>query len=164
MDARAGELMGEYRQKANSMDRLLGAEDGRGRVRRRLDDFNQLIGIVIGLFNEVSADTLAMLEALADSRVDKVARSTGLGVADRSAERGLVIGQLRRELSTCTLRASMACLLDRVHQIGDNAALCNKRRERARHVEEQMRRERQAQWLSRTRDVHVLRKGHIFIT
>ena len=50
VDARAGTLMGEYRSKADVMDRLLGAEEGEGRVRRRLDQFGELKGLVSGLF------------------------------------------------------------------------------------------------------------------
>ena len=63
MDRRAGELMEEYRGKADKVDRLLGEEEeGRGRVRRRLDQFGMLIGIVSGLFNEASSDTMMLLD------------------------------------------------------------------------------------------------------
>ena len=57
----------------------------------------------------------------------------------------------------------MACLLDRVHQIGEGAALCSKMREAALLVEEQMRQEREAQWLARVRGRRMLRLGHIII-
>ena len=44
------------------MDRLLGEEEeGKGRMRRRLDQFGELIGLVSGLFNEASNDTLMLL-------------------------------------------------------------------------------------------------------
>ena len=66
VDRRAGELMEEYRGKAEKMDRLLGEEEeGRGRVRRRLDQFGELIGIVSGVFNEASSDTLMLLDVMA---------------------------------------------------------------------------------------------------
>ena len=72
------------------MDRLPGEEEGRGRVRRRLDQF----------------------------------------------------GELRGQLSLSSLRASMACMLDQCHQIGDTAALCTRRREVACQVEQAMRQQR----------------------
>ena len=56
--------------------RVLGEEEGRGRVRRRLDHFGPLIGIVSGTFNEASSDTLMLLDVMAASRVDKLARAT----------------------------------------------------------------------------------------
>ena len=96
VDKRSGELMGDYRQKAERVDRLLEEEEaGRGRLRRRLDQFGQLIGIVVGLFNEGSDDTLQLLDAMASSRVQKVARSTGLTSAQQAAEKGKVQGELR---------------------------------------------------------------------
>ena len=161
MDARVAELMGDYQDKADDVDELLGEERGRGRVRRRLDDFNALIGIVIGLFNEVSNDTHSLVEAMAESRVKKLARASGLSVAKRAEEKGLAVAQLRRELSTCSLRAGMACILDRVHQVGEGAALCSKRRETVLAVEREMHQAREAQWLARVRGSHPLRKGHI---
>ena len=98
VDARAAELMPEYQEKAEKVDRLLGEEPGRGRMRRQLDTFNQLIGLVIGTFNEASGDTLALLDAMAESRVRLVARTTGLSRTDRGAEKGIAAGELRRQL------------------------------------------------------------------
>ena len=164
VDKRAGELMGDYRQKAERVDRLLEEEEaGRGRLRRRLDQFGQLIGIEVGLFNEGSDDTLQLLDAMASSRVQKVARSTGLTSAQQAAEKGKVQRELRVHLSLSSLRAGMACMLDRCHQIGETAGLCAKRREVAWRVEEEMRRGRQAQHLARVRGFHILRKGHIMM-
>ena len=74
----------------------------------RLDQFDELIGFVSGLFNE-----------------------------------------LRVQISTCSLRACMACLLDRVHHIGDTASLC--RREASWQAEVEMRCLREAQFLKRVR-------------
>ena len=47
----------EYRKKAERVDRMFGEEEGRGRMRRRLDQFGPLIGLISGLFNEASSDT-----------------------------------------------------------------------------------------------------------
>ena len=58
-------LMEEYRKKADDMDTLPG-EDGKKRVRRKLDQFGQLVGLVVGQFNEVSDDTHMLLAQRAD--------------------------------------------------------------------------------------------------
>ena len=58
-------------------------------------------------------------------------------------EKGLAQGQLRSWLSTASLRAGMACMLDGVHQIGEVAALISKRREETLALEERMERERE---------------------
>ena len=46
--------MGEYQRKADRMDALLGDGEG-GRVRRQLDRYGDLITIVVGKYNELSA-------------------------------------------------------------------------------------------------------------
>ena len=161
VDKRVGKLMGEYQEKAEKVDRLLGEEEGRGRVRRRLDQFGPLIGLVSGAFNEVSSDTLMLLDVMATSRVDKLARATGLTSSQQEVEKGRVQGELRVQLSLSSLRASMACMLDCCHQIGDTAALCSRRREVAWQVEKAMRQQREAQHLGRVRGHHMLRRGHI---
>ena len=73
VDRRAGTLMSEYRGKADTMDQLLG-EEGGGRVRRRLDQFGDLLGLVVGRFNEVSNDLNNLIDMMAESRVALVAR------------------------------------------------------------------------------------------
>ena len=164
MDRRAGELMEEYRGKADKVDRLLGEEEeGRGRMRRRLDQFGELIGLVSGLFNEASNDTLMLLDAMATSRVTKLARETGLTSDQQEAEKGRVQGELRVQISLSSLRAGMACMLDRCHQIGDTAGLCTRRREVAWQTKVAMRRQREAQHLARVRGHHLLRRGHIMV-
>ena len=164
VDLRVEEVRKEYREKAERADRLLGEEEeGRGRVRRRLDQFGQLVGIVTGIFNEHSSDTLMLLDAMATSRVEKLARATGLTSPQKAVEEGRVRGELRVALSLSSLRASMACMLDRCHQIGDTAGLCAKRREAVVLVEEEMRRQREAQHLARVRGGHLLRRGHILV-
>ena len=71
------------------------------------------------------------------------------------------MGELRVQLSISSLRASMACMLDRCHQIGDTAALCTRRRDVAWQVEKAMKSQREAQHLCRVRGQHMLRRGHI---
>ena len=138
-------------------------QDGQGRVSRRLEQFGDLLCLVVGTFNEVSTDTLVLLDAMADSRVSKLARASGLQKGRFEAEKGLAQAQLRRWLSTVSLRAAMACTLDRVHQIGDGAALISKRREETMVMERRMAEEREVQWLAKTRGRNVLRRGHIYL-
>ena len=54
--------MGDYCGKAAAMDRLLGGGAGKGRVKQRLDQFGELIGLVSGLFNEASSDFHQLLD------------------------------------------------------------------------------------------------------
>ena len=84
-----GELMKEYREKAEKANKLWGEEEeeGRGRVRRRLEQFGGLIGIVSCLFNEASSDTLMLMDVMATSRVDKVARETDLTSSQQEVEK-----------------------------------------------------------------------------
>ena len=70
--------MEEYRGEAENVDRLLGEEEGRGRVSRSLNQFRELIGLVSGLFNEASSDTLMLMDVMATSRVEMMARASGL--------------------------------------------------------------------------------------
>ena len=56
------------------MDQLLG-EEGGGRVRRKLDQFGDLLGLVVGRFNEVSNDLSNILQSMAESRVNMVGLS-----------------------------------------------------------------------------------------
>ena len=160
MNKRADGLMDEYRKKAEGMDRLLG-EQGQGRVRRKLDQFGHLIGLVIGKFNEGSDDTHMLIEQMADSRVSLVSRREGRQMSEK--ERGIVIGQLRRQLSTTSLRAGTQCLLDTMHQCGEGASITAKRREVCLQQEERMREERQLQWLAKLRGGQVVRKGQFFM-
>ena len=138
VNRRADLLMEEYRKKADEMDRLLG-EEGQGRVRRRLDEFGDLLGLVFGQFGEASDDVHQLVEHLADSRIALLTR------------RGVIVGQLRRQLSTAAVRAGSQCLLDRMHQCGDGAALATRRREYHYQLEERMREDRELQWLTKLR-------------
>ena len=104
-----------------------------------------------------------LLDVMATSRVNKLARATGLDSSQQAVEKGRVQGELRVQLSLSSLRATMACMLDHCHQIGDTAALCSKRREVALQVEKAMRQQREAKHLGRVWGQHKLRRGHILV-
>ena len=57
-------------------------------MRRRLDQFGELIRLFSGLFNEASSGTLMLMDAMATSRVTKLARETGLTSDQQEVEKG----------------------------------------------------------------------------
>ena len=160
--------MGEYQARADHMDALLGQgqEEGGGRVRRQLDLYGELITIVVGKYLELSEGGQNLLKAMACSRVAKLERASGLASSDREREEGILRGEIRRQLSTVNLRATMSCLLDRLHQAGPGkgARLRNRRQEWMARQEERMAAEREGQWATRVRGHTLLRKGRILDT
>ena len=57
------------------------------------------------------------------------ARRAGEARQVRSVEKGVVTGELRRQLSVVNVRASMACLLDRLEQAVEGGRLVTRRQE-----------------------------------
>ena len=76
-------------------------------------------------------------------------------------EKGVVQGELRRQLSVVNLRASMSCLLDRLHQAGDGGRMRGRRQEWMAREEERMREEREMIWGARMRGRNLLQPGRI---
>ena len=154
--------MEEYRSKADRMDRMLGEEEeGRGRVRRQLDTYGDLLTIVVGKFLEMSEDAHLLMAAMAESRVAKQARSYGQTRLDKQVEKGVVQGEIRRQLAVVNLSASMSCLLERLHQAGEGARLGARQQERMVREEERMREERELIWAARVRGTAILQPGRI---
>ena len=154
--------MEEYRSKADRMDRMLGEEEeGRGRVRRQLDTYGDLLTIVVGKFLEMSEDAHLLMAAMAESRVAKQARSYGQARLDKQVEKGVVQGEIRRQLAVVNLSASMSCLLERLHQAGEGARLGARQQERMVREEERMREERELIWAARVRGTAILQPGRI---
>ena len=158
VDRRAGQLMNEYRTKAERMDEMLGHG---GRIRQQLDQYGDLITIVVGKFNELSDGGHKLLEAIAESRVAMTARRAGEAREVRSVEKGVVIGELRRQLSVVNIRASMTCLLDRLEQAGVGGRLATRRQEGILWEEQRMREEREMMWAARVRGQALLQPGRI---
>ena len=84
-----------------------------------------------------------LLDAMASSRAAMVERRTGMASHEAKMEKGVIQGELRRQLSVVNLRASMACMLDRLHQCGEGGRLRNRRQEWRVREEERMREERE---------------------
>ena len=131
-------------------------------MRRKLDQFGDLLGLVVGRFNEVSNDISNLLQSMAESRVNMVAGRDGRQLSDH--EQGVVVGQLRRQLSTASIRAASNCLLDRMHQCGQGAQMAAKRREGAAWLEEVMKSEREVQWLAKLRGGQLVQKGRFLVS
>ena len=126
------------------------------------DQFGDLLGMVVGRFNEVSNDLNNLVEKMAESRVNLVARRDGRQLSDN--EKGVVVGQLRRRLRTAAIRAGSNCLLDRMHQCGQGAQLVAKRREGSSWLEEAMKKEREVQWLAKVRGGQLVQKGRFLVS
>ena len=109
----------------------------------------------------VSNDLSNLLQSMAESRVNMVARRDGRQLSDN--EQGVVVGQLRRQLSTASIRAASNCLLDRMHQCGQGAQMAAKRREGSAWLEERMKNEREVQWLAKLRGGQLVQKGRFLV-
>ena len=89
--------MGEYQRKEDRMDALLG-DGGGGRVCRQLDRYGDLITIVVGKYNELSEGGHMLLDAMASSRAAMMERRTGMASHEVKMEKGVIQGELRRQL------------------------------------------------------------------
>ena len=145
VDSRANLLHGEYRKKAREADRICGDRNNGelGPVERKLLQFGNIVGLVVGAFGEVSEDLHYLIQKLAESKVG----SMGLRRERQATEEelGIVIGQIRRSISTTCVRAQAQCLIFRLNCVGHGLAQAFKRRKQGAYEEEKVKRERQAQ-------------------
>ena len=103
-----------------------------------------------------------LIQQLAESRVKTMELKRGnSGAAEE--EIGIIVGQIRRAFSTTCVRAQAQCLISRMNKLGQGYALAARRRQWAAKEEENMRRERQAQWIGRIRGKSLIRRGQ-FVT
>ena len=79
------------------------------------------------------------------------------------AEIGVLVGQIRRMLSTTNVRAQAQCLLTRMTSIGGGEGQAAKRRKWAAMEEEKMRRERMAQWVGQVRGRNIVHRGQFLL-
>ena len=82
---------------------------------------------------------------------------------DVESEKGIIQGELRRQLSVVNLRASMSCMLERLQQCGEGGRLRNRRQEWRVREEERMREEREMQWATRMVGRSLLQPGRILV-
>ena len=129
VDRRARLLEQEYIKKARNTDRQFGGvEEGRvGPVETKLLQYGKLQGLVVGAFGEGSEDLHSLVQTIAESKV----KSMGLarGRSGTESELGVIVGQVRRMISTVSVRAQVQCLLSRVNMIGgEGVTRASKRR------------------------------------
>ena len=116
------------------------------------------MGLNIG---EGSEDLHHLIQRLAESKVGAMGLRSGRQGTDE--ELGVVVGQLRRSLSTTCVRAQAQCLISRLQCIGKGFAQAAKRRKWAALEDQKMRQERQAQWVGKDRGRNLVRKGQFLL-
>ena len=142
VDRRAGLLAGEYRWKVVAVDRsVLGIQrDQVDPLQRKLESFGDLKDLVFGAFGEGSEDVHELVNTLSKSRLR--AQGLALGREGSAAELSIITGQVRRALSTASMRAQASCLLSRLSVMGKGQIQASRRRQWARREEERMKEER----------------------
>ena len=116
---------------------------------------------MVGAFGEGSEDLHTLVQTMAESKVNAMGLARGREGTD--AELGIVVGQIRRMLSTAGIRAQAQCLLTRMANVGEGVGEAAKRRHWAAVEEEKMRRERMAQWIGRARGRNIVRRGQFLL-
>ena len=113
-----------------AVDTHVGVEDGEvmGPVERKLGEYGELHGLVVGRFGEASEDVHNLIHAMAESRVSGLDLRSQPGAMERE-ELSIVVGQLRRRLSVAVIRATANCLLSRLTFMGEEPRGANKRRQ-----------------------------------
>ena len=160
VDVRARELPGTYRRPLERMDReYWGTQPGEtGRLVRLLQSYGQLQCYVAGHWGEGSRDLHHYVQCCAEARVAYIARSTGRQESERLL--GSIVGQYRRLVSTTAVRAQAMCLLARVSLFTPAARDTAGRRQVAMRQEEQLRKERRAQWMASLSGPGWARRGN----
>ena len=161
MDRRARQLPGEYRRKVANVDReYYSTVRGEvGPLQARLEQLagggglQDLLGLCVGAFGDISSDLDRLIRALAESRALFLSRESGRPLSDRQA--GLILGQYRRLLSVTFVRSQAECLVSRMGHLGDSVRLCAARRRLAMQEGEQRRLEAAA-----FHAAHVRGRGH----
>merc|ERR1712215_570829 len=105
--------------------------------------------------------THSLTQVIAESRVTSVGLARGREGTE--AELGVVMGQIRRMLSTVSVRAQAQCLLTRMSQVGEGIDKAVQRRRWVSVEEERMRKEREAQWIGRVRGQNIVRWGQFLL-
>ena len=158
-DRRARELPATYRRPLARLDEQYhGTQAGAaGPLVRHLQSFGELQCYVGGAFGEGSAHLHSLIQSCAEARIQHLIRLTGQQDMERFL--GTIVGQYRREISTCIVRAQALCLLSRIGQISPAARAAAQRRAGAARLERQRREERRAQWAASLQGPGWARRG-----
>ena len=104
----------------------------------RFQGYGELMCLVAGDWGDCSTDLHNMVQTCAESRVET-------GRPELEGQLSVIIGQYRRLLSTCIVRAQAQCLISRVGVIAPQAREAAQRREVAGRMERMTREERRAE-------------------
>ena len=130
-------------------------------MERKLLQHGEVLGLVVGAFGEGSQDLHELVQKLAESKVGAMGLRRGRESSEE--ELGIVVGQIRRSLSTTAVRAQAQCLLSRLNCLGNGYAQAASRRKWAVIEEDRMRKDRQAQWLGRERGQNLVKRGQFLL-
>ena len=109
------------------------------------------------MFSIILEDLHALVQTCAEARVAHICRTSGRQESEQLL--GTIVGQYRRLMSTCAVRAQAMCTLARVGLITPAARDAARRRQVAMRMEEQMRKERRAQWMASLQGPGWARRG-----
>ena len=157
MNRRARLLPGEYKKKVADVDReYYGTVPGQvGPLQARLEELcggggiQDLLGLCVGAFGDISSDLDRVIRAVAESRALYLSREAGRPLSDR--ESGMILNQYRRVLSVTFVRSQAACLVARMGHLGETARECAGRRRMAMQEGERMREEAAAYYSAHIR-------------
>ena len=80
---------------------------------------------------------------------------------DIPVELGVIVGQVRKQLSQAAMKGTVECLLSKLHQVGPGNKQLAQRRTWAIQEDRRMSKERAAQWAKRVDGIKSLTKGFI---
>ena len=128
VDVRARALTREYRSKLEALDiKYLRVPRGQtGPLVQRLESWGELQGLVVGQFGEGSQHLHELLGQLAEAKVAKQARATGVHPGESDV--GMMLSHYRRILSIVAVRAQATCLLTRLGHLDRGAREAAQRR------------------------------------
>ena len=134
-------------------------EGVKGPVESKLEEFGDLLCLVVGAFGEVSEDMHYLINTLAETKVRKTELQRGQ--VTKEGELATLTGEYRRLVSVACMKAQAECLLSRLSQTGEGMVAANRRRRQVVWGEEKVRRQIQAQkvaWAQGRRS--LAHKGH----
>ena len=172
---RADRLTGEYGKKAQQVDQLHcgvppppPARAGVprpprqvGPVENRLNSFGHVRGWVFGAWGECSEEVHALVQKLAEAKVNKAATEPGHRRIFRSREAQLAseVSFLRRRLSFTAVQQQSRLLLDRLQLLGEGSREAARRRDWAAMTRRAEEKERRAQLVCLQQGRAIRRSG-----
>ena len=133
-----------------------------GPVQRRLASYGTVEGWCFGVWGEASEPVHALIQTIAEARLRVVGQQPGRQGKIRSqvAEKALLVGSLRRQVSLVAVRANARLILSRMESfVGPGAAEAARRRQWTLSLERQEAQERQAHALGLSQGRNILRPG-----